>query len=173
MIATALMLNACVLAGGLTASVPPADHIDINARVTSGTGLSLAGAGGQTLRARSPAFMNIELGARLDTLPWLEFAGGVTMELEDRVSVGLLPRLRAYLPLRRRLSFYGIAGVPVFVHPFTLVGVQAGLGFGVSVGRHFSVVGEFTGSGYFAGTDLIAGSALGKFDAALGFNIHF
>lgn len=173
MIASAALVHACVLAGGLTASIPPAERIDVNTRVTSGTGLSLAGAGGQTLRARSPVFMNFEVGARLDNLHWLEFAGGVSMELEDRVSVGLLGRLRAYLPIRRPFSVYALAGVPVFVHPFTLVGAQAGMGLGVHVGRHFSVVAEVTGSGYFAGTDLIAGSALGKFDAALGFNVHF
>ncbi len=170
---TVAVLHASLLAGGLTQSVAPAEKIEINTRVTTGTGLSLAGAQGQTLRARSPVFVNLEAGMRLDRVNWLEFSGGVTMELEDRVSVGVLPRMRAYVPVRRPFSFYVLAGVPVFVHPFTLIGGQGGLGLGVHVAKRVSLVAEFTGTAYFAGTDLIEGSALGKFDAALGVNVHF
>jgi len=167
------ILHACLLAGGLTASVSPADEVEINTRVTTGTGLSLAGGQGETLKARSPAFVNLEAGFRLDRVSWLEVSGGVTMELEDRVSVGLLPRVRGYVPTPRRLSFYLLAGVPVFVHPFTLIGGQGGMGFGVNVARRVTIIGELTGTAFFAGTDLVEGSALGKFDAAVGLNVRF
>lgn len=167
------VLHASLLAGGLTQSVAPADDVEINTRATSGTGLSLAGAPGQTLRARSPVFVNLEAGLRLDRVRWLEFSGGVSMELEDRVSVGILPRLRGYVPVRRPFAFYVLVGVPAFVHPFTLIGGQGGVGLGVHVSKRVSLVAELTGTAYFAGTDLIEGSALGKFDAALGINVHF
>jgi len=173
MLLSPLLLNSTLLAGGLTQSMAPAESVDITARLTSGTGLSVAGASGQSLTARSPAFLVAEAGIRPSNLSWLELTGGFTMEMEGRVSFGLLGRARAHIPSRRRVGGYGLVGVPLFVHPFSLVGAQVGLGTAVDVHRNVALVAEGTASVFFAGSDLMKGSALAKFDLAFGLEIKF
>ena len=173
MLLAPLMLQSALLAGGLTQSIPPADSVDISTRMTTGTGLSVAGAGGTSLTARSPGFLTAEIGMRPSTLSGLELTGGFTMEVEGRTSLGLLARARAHIPSRRRISGYAIGGVPLFVHPFSLLGAQVGLGTQLEVHRHVSLVAEGTATAFFAGSDLMKGSVLGKFDLGLGLEIRF
>lgn len=173
MISAPLLLHLNLLAGGITQSVAPAEDLVISTRVSSGTGLSVAGAGGTSLTARSPAFLTAEGGIRLSNVPWLEVSGGFTMEMEGRVSLGVLARARAHIPSRRRISGYALTGVPLFVHPFSLLGAQVGLGAALDVHRNVNLVAEGTATAFFAGSDLMKGSALGKFDLALGLEIKF
>ena len=168
----ALLIYTATLAGGLTQSVAPAEHVEYTARASAGSGVSLAGADGKTLAARSPTFLVMEAGLRLDNLAWLELNGGLMLEVEGRVSVGVVPRVRAYLPTRR-LKLYGLAGAPFVVYPFTLFGAQGGMGLQFDVHKHVGVLVEFVGTGFFGGSDLMAGSALGKLDAVAGVRLAF
>ena len=173
MLLAPLMLQSALLSGGLTQSIPPAERVEISTRMTSGTGLSVAGAGGDSLTARSPFFLTAEVGMKPSNLSWLELSGGFTMEVEGRTSLGILARARAHIPSRRRISGYAIGGVPLFIHPFSMLGVQVGLGTQVEVHRHVSLVAEGTATAFFAGSDLMKGSALGKFDLGVGLEIRF
>ena len=88
------------------------------------------------------------------------------------VGVGILPRFRAYLPIRKP-RVYGLVGGVFYVHPYTLHGVQAGLGLNIDLHRSFALFGELSAAGFFAGSDLMEGSGLGKLDGVAGIRITF
>jgi hypothetical protein len=176
----ASMIVAQVLwAGGAVAGLPPAEKLEVSASAHIGSGVSLAGTGGKTLMRRSPVFLAVDVGFRHPALPWLEFAPTLLLELEGRVAFGLMPKLRAFAPLSRgrtrpsRMLLFGSLGVPVFIAPYTLVGVAAGVGVGVQLHEHFALVAEGTAAGYFLGSDLIEGGALGKLDVQVGLRVPF
>jgi hypothetical protein len=152
--------------------VAPAPKFGISSTVTTGTGISVASSGGGTLTERSPTFLSVEVGFTHPSLQWLEVSPGLLLEVEGRVGVGLNPKLRAILPLRR-VRLYGFVGLPVFVAPYSLVGAQAGPGLAIHVHKHFAFVGEASTMVYFWGSDLMDDSILAKFDLALGLRVVF
>ncbi len=177
MLAAGLLAHVLV-AGGAIAALPPAEKLEVSSTVTAGSGLSIAGAGGSTFVRRSPAFVQVDVGFIHPQLRWLELAPTLMLEVEGRVGFGVMPKVRAFVPLKgrrgpSRMLVYGSLGVPVFVVPYTLVGVQAGFGVGVQVHRHFAVVAEGTGAGYFLGSDLMKDAALGKVDVQAGVRVRF
>jgi hypothetical protein len=172
------LLAHVLIAGGAIAALPPAEKLEVSATVAAGSGLSLAGAGGTTFARRSPAFVQVDVGFIHPQLRWLELAPTLMLEVEGRVGFGVMPKVRAFVPLRgrrgpSRMLVYGSLGVPAFVAPYTLLGVQVGFGIGVQVHQKFAVVVEGTGAGYFLGSDLMKGAALGKTDAHAGVRVRF
>lgn len=161
-----------LLAGGLTQNVAQGEKMHVGAIAATGTGLSIAGRGGETFRRRSPMYLNVEVPLRFDSLPWLEVSPGLSVELEGRVGVGIIPRFRAYLPVRKP-RVYGLVGGVFYVHPYTLHGIQAGLGLNIDLHRSFALFGELSAAGFFAGSDLMEGSGLGKLDGVAGIRITF
>jgi hypothetical protein len=178
MLASTLLSHVLVM-GGPIAALPPAEKMQVSATVSAGSGMSITGSGGTTFARRSPAFLHVDVGLIHPQLAWLEFAPTAMLELEGRVSFGVMPKLRAFVPFRgrngkpSRILAFGSLGVPVFVVPFTLVGVQAGVGLGVQVHERFAIVVEGTGAGYFLGSDLMEDAALGKLDAQAGLRVRF
>ncbi|GEM_PF-3236109 len=162
------------VAGGLTASIAPAETAKINASVASGTGLSLSGAAGESLSRRSPTFVNLDVGYTLDSLPWLEFAPAIHIEIEGRVGLGVLPRIRAYLPENHpAYRLYASLGALGILHPYTLYGIQGAVGSVIMLGRQFALVPEVSLTGFAAGTDLMKDGALAKFDVSLAIRLNF
>ncbi len=171
MIASTIPL-ACVLAGGVVGGVAPAEKMHVSTTIMAGTGLSLAGSDGVTYGRRSPAFLLAEVGLRHPDLMWLEFAPALLLEMEGRVGFGLLPRVRAFVPTKR-LHPYGVLGLPIFVAPYSMLGVQAGFGFTLDLHKRVALVAEFTGNVFFWGSDLMTSSVLGKLDSSFGVRVHF
>ncbi len=174
MIAAALQAGLfCAVFG----TVGQAEKLSIGAGASAGTGLSLTGSGGKTYTKRSPAFLIGEVGIIHPSIPWLEFVPSVMLELEGRVGVALVPKVRAYIPGGKRVRFWGIAAVPIFVAPYSLVGIQGGAGVSLSLHQRVALFGEFTAGAYVWGTDLMNGSdhsaALGKIDESLGVRVYF
>lgn len=176
------LLGTTVCAAALWASGPlpnlaPAERWEVSANATVGSGLSLAGAGGATLIARSPAFLNIDLGLKHPQMRIVEFAPTLMLELEGRVAVGGNAKIRAFVPHRRagppRFRIFGQAGVPVFFAPFTLVGLQVGAGFTLRIHSRFSLIAVGTATGYVLGSDLMQSGALGKLDVEAGLRVKF
>jgi hypothetical protein len=162
----------CVLGGGVVGGVAPAEKMHVSSTLMAGTGLSLTGSDGRTYWRRSPAFLLAEVGLRHPDLMWLEFAPALLLEVEGRVGFGLLPRVRAFVPTKR-LHPYGVLGIPIFVAPYSLLGVQAGFGFTLDLHKRVALVAEFTGNVYVWGSDLMTKSVLGKLDSALGVRVNF
>lgn len=171
MIASTIPL-VCVLAGGIIGKLAPAEKIHVSATIMAGTGMSLTGNGGRTYGARSPTFLIAEVGLRHPDLMWLEFAPTIVLELEGRVGFGLLPRVRAFVPTKR-VQPYGVLGVPIFVAPYSLVGIQAGAGLKIDLHERVALVAEFTGNVFVWGSDLMTKSVLGKLDSSFGVRVSF
>jgi hypothetical protein len=178
MLAAGLLAHVLV-AGGAIAALPPAEKLQVSATVSAGSGVSFAGVGGTTFARRSPAFVMVDVGFIHPQLTWLEFAPTLMLEVEGRVGFGVMPKLRAFVPFRgrrgkpSRILAYGSLGVPAYIAPYTLVGVQVGIGLGVQLLEHFAVVVEGTGAGYFLGSDRMDGTALGKADVNAGLRVRF
>jgi len=162
----------CVIAGGVIGKLAPADKMHVSATIMAGTGLSLTGSGGRTYGRRSPTFLLAEVGLRHPDLMWLEFAPALLLEVEGRVGFGLLPRVRAFVPTKR-VKPYGVLGLPIFVAPYSLLGIQAGFGFTIELHARVALVAEFTGNVYVWGSDLMTDAVLGKLDQSFGVRVSF
>lgn len=171
MIAPSLLMSS-VLCGGAIGSVSPAETIGTTASIMAGTGISLAGREGKTLGARSPTFLLGEVAFVHPDLDWLELAPTLMLEIEGRVGVGALPKLRARLP-GKRLRVWGVIGLPIFFAPYSMLGAQGGAGASLAMHSRVALVAEFTGTGYFWGSDLAKGSAIAKLDATFGLRVTF
>lgn len=161
-----------VVCGGAIGQVAPAEKLRTSASIMAGTGMSLAGVSGRTYAARSPTFLLGEVGLVHPDLDWLEFAPTIALEIEGRVGVGLMPKLRARLP-GKRLRVWATAALPIFFAPYSLLGIQGGAGLSVALHRRFALVAEFTGTGYVWGSDLMEGAALAKLDQSFGVRVSF
>lgn len=166
------LLLATVLCGGLYPNVSPTDKLQVSATVMGGTGLSLAGVGKQTYAARSPAFIIAEVGLVHPQVEWLELAPSVMLEVEGRVGFALLPKVRARLP-GKRARLYAVGGLPIFVAPYSMLGIQAGFGISIALHKRIALVAEGTATAYVWGSDLMKKSALGKLDGQLGIKVTF
>lgn len=170
MIAT--LLTATVLCGGAIGSLAPAEKLQVSASVMAGTGLSLVGVARRTYAARSPLFLLAEIGLVHPDLEWLEFAPTIALELEGRVGIGAIPKLRARLP-GKRVRVWAMVALPIFFGPYSLLGIQGGAGLSVALHRRVALVAEFSGTGYVWGSDLMTGSALAKLDQTFGVRVNF
>ncbi len=165
-------ITASLLCGGAIGQLAPAEKLQVSASIMAGSGMSLAGVGGRTYGARSPAFLLGEVALAHPQLQWLEFAPALAFEVEGRVGVGLIPKIRARLG-GKRVRVWGLLGLPVFFAPYSLVGVQGGAGLSLALHPRFALVAEFTGTGFVWGSDLMSGSALAKLDQHFGIRVNF
>jgi hypothetical protein len=170
----ALAPGATARAGGVIDGLPQAERFGVSATATSGSGLSIAGAGGRLATARSPFALVAEVGFTHPQLAWLEFSPALLLELEGRVGVGVAPKIRAHVPERsRRWDAWGIAAVPAFFAPYSLLGVQVGAGVGFVAHSRLQLVAEAVASAYVWGSDRMDDAALGKLDLLLGVRVTF
>lgn len=165
-------LMAQVICGGAIGQVAPAEKLQTSASIMAGTGMSLAGVAGKTYAARSPTFLLGEIGLVHPDLSWLEFAPTIALEVEGRVAVGLMPKLRARLP-GKRVRVWGMVALPIFFAPYSLLGIQGGAGVSLTLHKRLALVGEFSATGYVWGSDLMQGSALAKLDQTFGVRVSF
>jgi hypothetical protein len=165
-------LVASVMCGGAIGSVGPAEKLQVSASILAGTGISLAGVARKTYAARSPTFLLAEVGFVHPQLQWLEFAPTIALEIEGRIGVGLMPKLRARLP-GKRVRVWAVGALPIFFAPYSLLGVQGGAGLSVALHPRVALLAEFTGTGYVWGSDLMKGAALAKLDQTFGVRMNF
>jgi hypothetical protein len=166
------LVIASVLCGGLYGNVAPAEKLQVSATVMAGTGISLVGVNKHTYADRSPTFLIGEVGIVHPQVDWLELAPSMMLEVEGRVGVALLPKIRARLP-GKRVRLWALAGLPIFVAPYSMLGVQAGFGLSIALHKRIALVGEFSASAYVWGSDLMKKSALGKLDETFGIKVTF
>ncbi len=164
---------AWVLAGGAVASVSPAEKLNISGTIAAGTGQSMAAARRKTMIARSPAFLSFEVGFRHPQVDWLEFAPQILLEVERRTGFAVNPRLRAFLPQPTKVRVYGVLGLPIFIAPYSLLGVEASAGLLIPLHKHFGFTTEIKVAAYFWGSDLMPDSTIVKIDGAFGVRAQF
>jgi len=126
-----------------------------------------------TVSQRAPTALDVDLGVVLDNDFTSEWGVGVTLQLEDVVALGLTPQARLVRNLAPWHFFLG-AGVPVFVMPKTLYGLEVGAGVVHDLLEGVGVVGQVGLDWFFAGENLPkAASTVVRLNASLGVRVLF
>jgi len=158
---------ACALACAAAAAPAQAQSFGAAAFVSAGNGVEIGSGDGQTIVQRSRLFIDIGARTWTDELREVTWGGSVRVEVEGRASVAFVPRaeLEQHLgPLAIRPG----AGVPMFIAPFTMVGVEGSLMGVLSLGRTLGVFGAVLIDAFFLGTDVPNDSAVLMFNGAIG-----
>lgn len=122
---------------------------------------------------RAPTALDVDLGLVLDNDFTSEWGMGVTLLLEDAVALGLTPQVRLVRNPAPWHFFLG-AGVPVFVMPKTLYGLEVGAGVVHDLLEGVGVVGQVGLDWFFAGENLPkAASTVVRLNASLGVRVLF
>ncbi len=122
---------------------------------------------------RAPTALDVDLGLVLDNDFTSEWGMGVTLQLEDAVALGLTPQVRLVRNPAPWHFFLG-AGVPVFVMPKTLYGLEVGAGVVHDLLEGVGVVGQVGLDWFFAGENLPkAASTVVRLNASLGVRVLF
>jgi hypothetical protein len=161
--------TACVL----WLAAPTAAHAQRRFAIAAevGSGLEVAGGGGQALLRRTPVYLEVGVLSWLahDDGVWL--GGGLRVEVEERASVGGALRAGLFLraaPVEVRPSL----GVVAIVAPFTLIGPELGVTIAISLADAVALAARVVLDGFLAGSDLVQGSVLVMANASLGIEIH-
>ncbi|MCK6569828.1 hypothetical protein L6V77_01830 [Myxococcota bacterium] len=138
---------------------------------TVGSGVRRApGPDGDAISKRTPAFFDVDVGLVLDNDWSSEWGAGFKFQLEDQLAVGVAPQVRL---IRGELpwNFLIGLGVPIYVTPGTLIGVEVDAGgifrFTESLGAVALVSAEY----FFAGGDLPEDGGVLMFNFAVGVRV--
>ena len=122
---------------------------------------------------RAPTALDVDLGVVLDNDFTSEWGLGLTLQLEDVVALGITPQARLVRNPAPWHFFLG-AGVPVFVMPKTLYGLEVGAGVVHDLLEGVGVVGQLGVDWFFAGDNLPkAASTVVRLNASLGVRVLF
>lgn len=167
-----LFVALLVLGVSLAAAPAEAQTRITTASLSGGSGVSLGtGQGGETVLQRTPAFLDAFVRTYSDEQPSPVLGGGLRIELDGRVSAAGV--FRAELPARLGpIEVRPFAGVPFFVAPFTMLGVELGIGIAWPFSDHLSLVGAFIADAYVWGSDLPDDSVVVMLNAALGLEVR-
>jgi hypothetical protein len=154
----------------LLVSEARAQTITVNVGASVGTGMEI-GAVASTEVRRSPTFVVVNAGFLLDNDRRFELGAALIMELEGRVGIAVEPQLRIHA-FTKLIRLYLVAGVPIFVAPYTLYGASLGPGASYHLKR-FSVFVEGLLRAYPFGSDLPDGMALFHADLLAGARYAF
>jgi hypothetical protein len=138
---------------------------------TVGSGVRRApGPDGDAISKRTPAFFDVDVGLVLDNDWSSEWGAGFKFQLEDQLAVGVAPQVRLIRGERPWNFLIGL-GVPIYVTPGTLIGVEVDAGgifrFTESLGAVALVSAEY----FFAGGDLPEDGGVLMFNFAVGVRV--
>lgn len=136
--------------------------------LSAGSGLTLGTGGGQgVVVERTPIFLDAAVRAWTDEAPNPVIGGALRFEVDGRASLGIVPRIE-WAQRLGALELRPFAGVPFFFAPFSLLGVEAGLGVRMRLGDSLGLVANFLVDAYVWGSDLPADSALVMLNGTVG-----
>jgi hypothetical protein len=138
----------------------------------TGSGVSFGTGNAQTVVLMSPIYIDIDIIISTDELPKLEYAVAFQAEVQGRVSAGIIPQLR-FSNGHDKWRLYGLIGVPIFVAPFTMLGVEAGGGVSWRIAEHFGLYGEVVVDLFLTGSDLQEDGMAVRLDGCLGARVAF
>ena len=130
-----------------------------------GGGVSLAPSGGgrSTSLAHTPFFFHMDISGVLDGDAAWEYAGAISVPFETSPGLAVTPRLRRVRDRWGVQTFLGL-GVPVFIAPATMAGVELSLGGWYPLLPGLQVGGELNADVFFTGDDLPEEGALVMFN---------
>ncbi len=138
-----------------------------------GSGVSMAAGDDKSLTARTPLFVDLDVGFVFDGDFETEVGVGLTIftENEPRADVG--PQIRLVRDLGGLRMYVG-AGLPVRAAPiFTLFGAELSGGLMWALHPRFSLLADVAAIVYFAGSDLPEDGPVVAFNPALGGRLRF
>lgn len=138
----------------------------------AGTGASFGTGNGATVVLMSPVFVDVDVIFSTDEFPKLEYAVALQAEVQGRVSAGIIPQLRLNNG-SGKLSLYGLVGVPFFLAPFTMLGVEAGAGVVWRMTETLGLYGEALLDLFIIGNDLQKDGILVRLDGCVGLRVRF
>ncbi|MSP73502.1 MAG: hypothetical protein EXR76_15290 [Myxococcales bacterium] len=159
----------------LGARTAEAQALNLVSDVTLATGVRMSRGEKGGVTQRSPLFADLDFGFVLDHDETSEWGLGFTFQLEDQPAVSLCPQarmVRGEAPLK---LFVG-AGLPVFVSPGTLFGIEGLVGGRYELGEGFGLTSALAIDYFFAGSDLPVlpeGASLLMFNLGVGLHLLF
>jgi hypothetical protein len=170
-----LPVLACRLIGPALLAMAPAAMAQtaiIEGAAGAGSGASFGTGDATTVVLMSPTFIDIDIIVSSNELPKLEYGIAFQAEVQGRVSAGIIPQLR-FSTGHPKWRLYGLIGVPIFVAPFTMLGVEAGGGVNWRVAEHFGLYGEVVVDLFLTGSDLQEDGMAVRLDGCLGARVAF
>ncbi|MCU0661936.1 MAG: hypothetical protein MUC50_06375 [Myxococcota bacterium] len=140
--------------------------------VSAGSGLSFGSGNGRAVVLPSPFYIDADIIYSNDESPTIEYVVGLQAELQGRVSAGVVPQIRLTSP-PRKLLVYGLLGAPIIIAPFTLFGVEGGVGVLWRVVGRIGVFAEVVLDLFPWGSDLPQHGILTQLDANVGVRVKF
>ncbi len=165
---------------GAIALVPRLGRAQTRRMVTGlhvGSGLSMGtGPSGERTNAnltlrRTPIFLEAEARTWVDAAPDPVLGAALRVEVDGRVSVGIVPRAA----LMRHLGASEVrlfVGVPFFFAPFSLLGAEAGAALAIPLGERFALGTSIRLDVFFWGSDLPSNTAVVDLDLSVGLEVR-
>jgi len=162
----------CALVVPLLPAVAGAQALDLIVDASVGTGVRRAVGDGEAISQRAPTYLDVDVGFVFDHDFTSEWGLGMTLQLEDQAAFALTPQVRL---VRGRIPwhFFLGAGVPVYVMPDTLLGLEFGTGLVFDVLDGVGLVGQGAVDWFFAGGDLPKDESLLVFNVSAGVRVLF
>jgi len=136
--------------------------------LSGGSGLTFGTGGSQdVVMQRTPIFLDAAVRAWTDEAPNPVIGGALRVEVDGRASVGIVPRVEWDQRLGS-LELRPFAGVPFFFAPFSLLGIELGVGAAFPLGDSLRLVANFMVDAYVWGSDLPADSAVIMLNGTIG-----
>jgi hypothetical protein len=140
--------------------------------VRVGSGLELGtGSHSSTVMRHTPVFIDLDIRTWTDPEGDFIFGGSLRTEVDGRASIGAVPRVEIRQRIRDIELRPGI-GVPLFLAPFLMFGVEMGLNGRMDIGSGFGLVGAVTVGGFFLGNDVPKHSAVVMINGSIGIDIE-
>ena len=158
-------------------SMTPRAHAQervISPFIGAGSGIEFGSGAKTSVIQQTPIFL--DMGARTWSTerPQLVFGGSLRMEIQGRVSVGIVPRVE----FARKVGFLSLSaggGIPFFFAPFTMLGLE-----GIVTARMnfsdmdtFGIFASVFIDGFFWGSDIPAHSAVVMVNGVAGVKFVF
>ncbi len=169
---TRLTLALCALVVPLGARTAEAQALNLVSDVTLATGVRMSPGDGGGVTKRSPLIADLDFGFVLDHDETSEWGVGFTFGLEGKPEVSLCPQVRMVRGEAPLKLFVG-AGLPVFVSPDTLFGVEGLVGGRYELQEGFGLTSALAIDYFFAGDDLPEGASNLRFNLGVGLHLLF
>lgn len=147
--------------------------LDVALDLSLGSGLRIGSGDGETISDRTPFYADVDVGFIFDSDFSSEWGLGVTVQMETQAAVAFTPQVRLLSDGPDRLRFYVGAGVPAFVTPYTLFGLELGGGALYTMTDRVSLTAGLAVDAFFLGSDLPEDGSLVMFNLGVGARAMF
>lgn len=154
-----------------------AQQLDIVFDVSAGSGAQTAIGATRTEWNHTPVFTDYEIMFNTDKDPLFEFGLSLNVPVEDRMGLGIVPKVKLKKALPEGFEVYGTLGIPLYVAGYKLYGVSLEGGFKKNIKKFFYVFTEAQVAVYPLGDDLVRpdgkNGMIAQFNLALGISFMF